>query len=107
MSTQVIGSVNELEGPVSIMRDGETRSLAAGDSIMAGDVITASDSGRASIILSNSYGEPIGNLLVAPTGSVIADTTLKNGQTALVFEALSDDGVTIANLDPDFAEIIV
>lgn len=106
MSTQVIGSVNELEGPVSIMRDGETRSLAAGDSIMAGDVITASDSGRASIILSNSYGEPIGNLLVAPTGSVIADTTLKNGQTALVFEALSDDGVTIANLDPDFAEMV-
>ena len=106
MSTQVIGSVNELEGPVSIMRDGETRSLAAGDSIMAGDVITASDSGRASIILSNSYGEPIGNLLVAPTGSVIADTTLKNGQTAFVFEALSDDGVTIANLDPDFAEMV-
>lgn len=106
MSTQIIGSVNELEGPVSIMRDGETRSLAAGDSIMAGDVITASDSGRASIILSNSYGEPIGNLLVAPTGSVIADTTLKNGQTALVFEALSDDGVTIANLDPDFAEMV-
>ncbi|WP_394672371.1 hypothetical protein [Limnobacter sp.] len=106
MSTQVIGSVNELEGPVSIMRDGETRSLAAGDSIKAGDVITASDSGRASIMLSNSYGEPIGNLLVAPTGSVIADTTLKNGQTALVFEALSDDGVTIANLDPDFAELV-
>lgn len=23
MSTQVVGSVNELEGPVSIMRDGE------------------------------------------------------------------------------------
>eukprot|EP01030_Chromulinospumella_sphaerica_P016280 gene16280-16092_t len=91
---------------MDIMRDGETRSLAAGDSIMAGDVITASDSGRASIILSNSYGEPIGNLLVAPTGSVIADTTLKNGQTALVFEALSDDGVTIANLDPDFAEMV-
>ena len=106
MSTQVIGSVNELEGPVSIMRDGETRSLAAGDSIKAGDVITASDSGRASIMLSNSYGEPIGNLLVAPTGSVIADATLKNGQTALVFEALSDDGVTIANLDPDFAELV-
>jgi len=106
MSTQVIGSVNELEGPVSIMRDGETRSLAAGDSIMAGDVITASDSGRASIILSSSYGEPIGNLLVAPTGSVIADTAMKNGQSVMVFEALSDDGVTIANLDPDFAEMV-
>ena len=106
MSTQVIGSVNELEGPVSIMRDGESRSLAAGDSIMAGDVITASDSGRASIVLSSSYGEPIGNLLIAPTGSVIVDTTMKDGQTALVFEALSEDGVTIANLDPDFAEMV-
>lgn len=106
MSTQVIGSVNELEGPVSIMRDGETRSLVSGDSIKAGDVITASDSGRASIILANSYGEPIGNLLVAPTGSVIVDTTMKNGQAAMVFESLSDDGVTIANLDPDFAEMV-
>lgn len=106
MSTQVIGSVNEVEGAVSIMRDGESKSLLTGDSILAGDVITASDSGRASIILSNSYGEPIGNLLVAPTGSVIADTTMKDGQTAFVFEALSDDGVTIANLDPDFAETV-
>lgn len=106
MSTQVIGSVNELEGPVSIMRDGETRSLSSGETIMAGDVLTASDSGRASIILSNSYGEPIGNLLIAPTGSVIADTTMKNDQTVMVFEALSDDGVTIANLDPDAAELI-
>ncbi|MFN7506354.1 MAG: hypothetical protein ACK5Q1_12430, partial [Limnobacter sp.] len=98
--------VTALEGAVSIMRDGETRPLMAGDAIMAGDVITASDSGRASIVLSNSYGEPSGNLLVAPTGSVIADTTLKNGQTALVFEALSNDGVSIANLDPDFAEMV-
>ncbi|WP_334119438.1 hypothetical protein [Limnobacter sp.] len=106
MSTQVIGSVNEIEGAVSIMRDGESKALLTGDSILAGDVITASDSGRASIILSNSYGEPIGNLLVAPTGSVIADTTMKNGQTAFAFEALSDDGVTIANLDPDFAEMV-
>lgn len=106
MSTQVIGSVNEIEGAVSIMRDGESKALLAGDSILAGDVITASDSGRASIILSNSYGEPIGNLLVAPTGSVIADTTMKDGQTAFAFEALSDDGVTIANLDPDFAEMV-
>jgi hypothetical protein len=106
MSTQVIGSVNEIEGAVSIMRDGESKALLAGDSILAGDVITASDSGRASIILSNSYGEPIGNLLVAPSGSVIADTTMKDGQTAFVFEALSDDGVTIANLDPDFAEMV-
>ena len=106
MSSQVIGSVNDLEGPVSLMRDGETRSLARGDSILAGDVITASDSGRASIVLSNSYGEPIGNLLVAPTGSVIADTTTKNGQTAFVFEALSDDGVTLSNLDPDFANLV-
>ncbi|MCR2747691.1 hypothetical protein NSP04_13655, partial [Limnobacter sp. YS8-69] len=106
MSTLVIGSVNELEGPVSIMRDGETRSLVSGDAIKAGDVITASDSGRASIILANSYGEPIGNLLVAPTGSVIVDTTMKNGQPAMVFEALSDDGVTIANLDPDFADMV-
>ena len=106
MSTQVIGSVNELEGPVSIMRDGETRSLNSGDSILAGDVITASDSGRASIILSNAYGEPIGNLLVAPSGSVIADTMLKNNQNVLIFEALSDDGVTIANLDPDAASMI-
>lgn len=106
MSTQVIGSVNELDGPVSIMRDGETRSLAAGESIRAGDVITASDSGRTSIILSNGEGEPIGNLLVAPTGSVIVDTTTKNGQTAFVFEALSDDGVTLTNLDPDFADLV-
>lgn len=106
MSTQVIGSVNEIEGAVSIMRDGESKALLTGDSILAGDVITASDSGRASIILSNSYGEPIGNLLVAPSGSVIADTTMKDGQTAFVFEALSDDGVTIANLDPDFAEMV-
>lgn len=106
MSTQVIGSVNELEGPVSIMRDGETRSLTSGESVMAGDVITASDSGRASIVLANSYGEPIGNLLVAPTGSVIVDTTMKNGETAMVFESLSDDGVTIANLDPDSTEMV-
>ncbi|WP_370260820.1 hypothetical protein [Limnobacter sp.] len=106
MSTQVIGTVNEIEGTVSVMRDGQTVALAAGDSINAGDVITASDSGRASIMLSNSYGEPIGNLLVAPTGSVIADTTMKNGQTAFVFEALSNDGVTIANLDPDFADLV-
>ncbi|HEX4918189.1 MAG TPA: hypothetical protein VFV43_09855 [Limnobacter sp.] len=106
MSTQVIGTVNELEGEVTVMRDGQTVALSAGDSISAGDVITASDSGRASIVLSNSYGEPIGNLLVAPTGSVIADTTTKSGQTAYIFEALSDDGVTIANLDPDFAELV-
>jgi hypothetical protein len=106
MSTQVIGSVNEMEGEVSVMRDGETRPLATGDSIMAGDVITASDTGRASVILSNAVGEPIGNLLIAPTGSVLADTTLKDGQTGFVFEALSDDGVTLANLDPDFAELV-
>ncbi|HEX4856062.1 MAG TPA: hypothetical protein VFV28_04575 [Limnobacter sp.] len=106
MSTQVIGSVNELEGSVSIMRDGETRSLAAGDSILAGDVIKASESGRTAIVLSNSIGEPIGNLLVAPGGSVIADTTIKNGQSTLVFEALSEDGVSISNLDPDFAELV-
>ncbi len=106
MSAQVIGSVNEMEGEVNVMRDGETRALTTGDSIMAGDVITASDSGRASVILSNSVGEPIGNLLIAPTGSVIADTTMKDGQLGFVFEALSDDGVTLANLDPDFAELV-
>ena len=106
MSTQVIGSVNEMEGEVNVMRDGETRALNTGDSIMAGDVITASDNGRASVILSNSVGEPIGNLLIAPSGSVIADTTMKDGQTGFVFEALSDDGVTLANLDPDFAELV-
>ncbi len=106
MSAQVIGSVNEMEGEVNVMRDGETRALSTGDSILAGDVITASDSGRASVILSNSVGEPIGNLLIAPSGSVIADTTMKNGQTGFVFEALSDDGVTLANLDPDFAELV-
>lgn len=106
MSNQVIGTVNEVEGAVTVMRDGQTVALSAGDSINAGDVITASDSGRASIVLSNNIGEPIGNLLIAPAGSVIADTTTKNGQTAFVFEALSDDGVTIANLDPDFAELV-
>ena len=97
MSTQVIGSVNELEGPVSIMRDGESRSLAAGDSIMAGDVITASDSGRASIVLSSSYGEPIGNLLIAPTGSVIVDTTMKDGQTALALHVVQGERDLVAD----------
>ncbi|MCQ8896108.1 hypothetical protein NQT62_06615 [Limnobacter humi] len=107
MAAQIIGTVGEVEGTVTVMRNGETVALKSGESISAGDLITAGQDGRTAITLADQYGQPMGKLMVAPSGSVIVDTTMKGDKVAYVFEALSQDGVTIANLDPEFADQVV
>lgn len=103
---QVVGNVSQIEGEVDVQRDGKTIALKAGDAVRVGDVVTATASGHASITVTNSAGEPVGNLVLSPNGSVLADLPKEAGQEGFVFQALTPDGVALTDVDPDYAQFV-
>ncbi|WP_288107671.1 hypothetical protein [Limnobacter sp.] len=103
---QVVGNVSQIEGEVDVQRDGKTIALKAGDAVRVGDVVTATASGHASITVTNSAGEPVGNLVLSPNGSVLADLPKEAGQEGFVFQALTPDGVALSDVDPDYAQFV-